>query len=185
MRLVMRCPACDGIEDHVCQNELVEGDLWLVDSHAIAAGRRPDDSAPSHGAYRILIVSNASGLRRPATVLEINPKLVVGETGKRMSREPLFLGFVVREDAESTAWLYVFTGLHGLLCLVQGMPLRRMILEQCGAVLPVTVRRESTTVEPAATAKAAEAMLPPDEPLAGRELEALRVFVDARIESIS
>ena len=190
MRLVLTCPACGKSENHICQDELSEHGLWVVDTFAIAGGARPVD-APGPEEYRKMLLSKASGLERPRAVLTLmeheGPRLVVAEGGPRPRRESLFLGFVAGEAAGATTWLYVYTGLHGLLCLTSGpMGLREMILAE-GAVLPVKVGRDGAAVvlQPVSALSVQDKLPDPGSFLLPDELAALRAFVDKRIEALS
>jgi len=185
MRLVATCPACGKGEDHVCQDELAEGGLWLVDNSAIASGRKPAD-APTHDEYRKLLVARATSLVKPETVLILSQdeKLVVAESKVRLSRFPLFLGIGAAADDGWVTWLYAYTGAGGLLSLVCGRGIREVVLRE-GAVLKARVRDSDVVAEVVLTGDRAIEKLLPARPLVAAEVRRLKEFVDARIEARS
>lgn len=190
MRLVLKCPACGRSEDHMCQDERVEWDVFVVDAIAVRDGAQVQE-APTPEEYRRELVTKAAGGEAPRDVLTLvyydGPQLVVGEVSKRIRREALFVGIASRDVEGGTWWLYYYTGLHGLLCLVTGTTLLE-VLRDCGAALPVLVRHDGTREVQEAVAFAAitEAELPaPDATLSKSMIDDLKAFVDARIEALS
>jgi len=188
MRLVATCPACGKSVDHMCQDELSERGIWLVDT--FATGDRFE--APTQDDYHKLLVSRASGLSWPEAVQLLSDRdgrrIEVAEARPRRSshREPLFLGIAVAEDHGWVTWLYTYTGLGGLIGLVNGRDLRETILDE-RAVLKVRVRDSDVVVEVVlACDPAIEKLLPaPGSRLLEAEVRVLKEFVDARIEAKS
>jgi hypothetical protein len=178
----------------MCQDELVEDGCWLVDTFAVARGDRPVD-APTHDEYMLRVLSRASGLRRPETVLTLmlyeGPRLVIGEIKPRRTerRESLFLGLCVAEDGDLATWFYVWTGLGGLLGLChreKRISLRDVIVYE-GAVMPVeeNLRTGQTTVREPVLVSTVEGKLPGGGfMLLENERVTLKEFVDRRINEM-